>query len=247
MIKFFRQIRFKLMKQNKTSRYFKYAIGEIILVVIGILIALQINNWNQERLDTIDKNKLIENLNVEFLENKKQLEEIVNSYASCKNASVNLQTYIGNNKGFNKRVIDSLIDGVFPIVDYMPSDNAINSIVQSGKLNLLENTPISKKLSDWKSKIHIIKSREEKLEIWIFNNLIPYLNKYISWRDVGVAGNYNWATPSALKTDYEHIFNDLEFENILENHIYFVDQSLKRNKEAYDLIEEIIDLTSQND
>jgi hypothetical protein len=49
MIKFFRKIRFNLMEQNKTSRYFKYAIGEIILVVIGILIALQINNWNESR------------------------------------------------------------------------------------------------------------------------------------------------------------------------------------------------------
>ena len=37
------------MKKNKTSKYFKYAIGEIILVVIGILIALQINNWNESK------------------------------------------------------------------------------------------------------------------------------------------------------------------------------------------------------
>ena len=47
MIKFFRKIRQNLLMENKTSRYFKYAIGEIILVVIGILIALQINNWNE--------------------------------------------------------------------------------------------------------------------------------------------------------------------------------------------------------
>ena len=49
MIKFFRKIRYNLMEQNKTAKYFKYAIGEIILVVIGILIALQINNWNERR------------------------------------------------------------------------------------------------------------------------------------------------------------------------------------------------------
>ena len=49
MIKFFRQIRFKLMNENKTSRYFKYAIGEIVLVVIGILIALQIGDFNETR------------------------------------------------------------------------------------------------------------------------------------------------------------------------------------------------------
>ena len=49
MIKFFRKIRQNLLMENKTSKYFKYAIGEIILVVIGILIALQINNWNENR------------------------------------------------------------------------------------------------------------------------------------------------------------------------------------------------------
>ena len=55
MIKFFRKIRYELMNQNKTAKYFKYAIGEIVLVVIGILIALQINTWNENR-----KNKELE-------------------------------------------------------------------------------------------------------------------------------------------------------------------------------------------
>ena len=49
MIKLFRQIRQNLLSEGKTEKYFKYAIGEIVLVVIGILIALQINNWNDNR------------------------------------------------------------------------------------------------------------------------------------------------------------------------------------------------------
>jgi hypothetical protein len=49
MIKFFRKIRQNLLTQGKTGKYFKYAIGEIVLVVIGILIALGINNWNEHR------------------------------------------------------------------------------------------------------------------------------------------------------------------------------------------------------
>ncbi len=48
MIKFFRKIRQKLLSENKFSKYLLYAVGEIILVVIGILIALSINNWNQK-------------------------------------------------------------------------------------------------------------------------------------------------------------------------------------------------------
>ncbi|MFP4845283.1 hypothetical protein [Winogradskyella sp. PE311] len=49
MIKFFRKIRYNLMSENKTGKYFKYALGEILLVVIGIMIALQANNWNEKR------------------------------------------------------------------------------------------------------------------------------------------------------------------------------------------------------
>ena len=49
MIKFFRRIRYNLMETGKKVKYLKYAIGEIVLVVIGILIALSINNWNESR------------------------------------------------------------------------------------------------------------------------------------------------------------------------------------------------------
>ncbi|MFT5762098.1 MAG: hypothetical protein ACI8WA_001222, partial [Polaribacter sp.] len=60
MIKFFRKIRYDLMEKNKTGKYLKYAIGEIILVVVGILIALQINNWNAEKKTAITELKILE-------------------------------------------------------------------------------------------------------------------------------------------------------------------------------------------
>ena len=69
MIKFFRKIRQNLLMDlsagkagNKTSKYFKYAIGEIVLVVIGILIALQINNWNEKRLDKLKSKDYLERI-----------------------------------------------------------------------------------------------------------------------------------------------------------------------------------------
>ncbi|MGK0489458.1 MAG: hypothetical protein ACJAXB_002657 [Candidatus Endobugula sp.] len=49
--KFFRRIRNDLMEKNKTGKYFNYAVGEIILVVIGVLIALSINNWNENQIE----------------------------------------------------------------------------------------------------------------------------------------------------------------------------------------------------
>lgn len=59
MIKFFRNIRKKLLSEGKTSRYLTYAFGEIILVVIGILIALSINNWNDTRKERMFEHKLL--------------------------------------------------------------------------------------------------------------------------------------------------------------------------------------------
>ena len=66
MIKFFRHIRQSLIMKNQTGKYFKYAIGEIVLVVIGILIALQINNWNTERQNSETNTKLLEKLKIEL-------------------------------------------------------------------------------------------------------------------------------------------------------------------------------------
>ena len=79
MIKFFRRIRRTLLSENKFSKYLLYALGEIILVVIGILLALQINNWNEQRKETeiIEKyvQRLIEDLNKDLDYYKRRIAE----------------------------------------------------------------------------------------------------------------------------------------------------------------------------
>ena len=77
MIKFFRKIRQNLLMENKTGKYFKYAVGEIVLVVIGILIALSLNNWNESRKNDIIKNQLIEDLILELKSSKKIIQDAI--------------------------------------------------------------------------------------------------------------------------------------------------------------------------
>lgn len=62
MIKFFRKTRQNLLLENKTGKYLKYAIGEILLVMIGILLALQVNNWNEERKNMLKESLLVKNI-----------------------------------------------------------------------------------------------------------------------------------------------------------------------------------------
>ncbi len=75
MIKFFRKIRQQLLVQNKVSRYLLYALGEIVLVVLGILIALSINNWNEERKNFSKGNKLFEQHQIEHTIVTKRVEQ----------------------------------------------------------------------------------------------------------------------------------------------------------------------------
>jgi hypothetical protein len=83
MIKFFRQIRQRLLTENKTGKYFKYAIGEIVLVVIGILIALQVNNWNELEKSKLETKRLLINLKLDLekdIENFHSLQEEYNDW-----------------------------------------------------------------------------------------------------------------------------------------------------------------------
>ena len=74
MINFFRRIRKKLANDNKPLKYMRYAIGEIVLVVIGILIALQVNNWNEDYKESLAiKNVLIE-IKEDLIQDKAELE-----------------------------------------------------------------------------------------------------------------------------------------------------------------------------
>jgi len=80
MIKFFRKIRQNLLEDNKTGKYFKYAIGEIVLVVIGILIALQINNWNENRKAEIEAKLLLTKAQQELIYNIKESNSAIGFY-----------------------------------------------------------------------------------------------------------------------------------------------------------------------
>ena len=75
MIRFFRQIRQRLLSGNKFSKYLLYAVGEILLVVIGILIALQVDNWNEKRKASNAEHELLINLKKELIKNRDLLAE----------------------------------------------------------------------------------------------------------------------------------------------------------------------------
>jgi sensor domain CHASE-containing protein len=84
------------MEKNKTGKYLKYAIGEIILVFIGILIALQVNNWNENQTEIKQQNVILANLNLELNNNLKNLNTAIEFSETYINSSENLLLSMNN-------------------------------------------------------------------------------------------------------------------------------------------------------
>ncbi|MCK5400695.1 MAG: hypothetical protein KAJ28_03595 [Flavobacteriaceae bacterium] len=147
MIKFFRKIRQNLIMENKTSKYLKYAIGEILLVVIGILIALQINNWNEERKNRILEAdyycQFLEDINQDALEIKKQL-DINELRIKNSNKFISLM----QQSSFTQfDVIQAMLGAISKTTfTFQPSKAAFEDLKSSGNLGLLKDITIKNKL-----------------------------------------------------------------------------------------------------
>ncbi len=142
MIKIFRHIRKDLMVKNKTGKYLKYAIGEIILVVIGILIALQVNNWN---IDKTDKKRELKYLTNIVLDLKKDIKSLNDLMEFRKNRLIGDQKIIDHMNGIPvdnlnelaKNIVNSMMER-----NFTPNNTTFLELSNSGNLNLISNDSI---------------------------------------------------------------------------------------------------------
>ncbi|WCO02219.1 hypothetical protein [Psychroserpens ponticola] len=244
MIKFFRGIRQQLLSEGKTPKYFKYAVGEIILVVIGILIALQINNWNQDRLNQLEKKDLISKLHLEFKSNKKVVANFRIEEKKAINALIKLMSFVGaSEEELLNHNLDSLFFKSFPSNEIAFANNAVHSIVQNGRLNLFENDSISSLLYQWNSLSEISKTRYEKLDSWSNDHFLPFLLPHISFKEMDSNANFKWAGTSKVKPNYYPLFQKVEFENLIDNSLWLHQQVIFRLDETDLLIEDILQAT----
>jgi len=143
MIKFFRRIRKRLLTENKFSKYLIYAIGEIALVMIGILLALQVNNWNENRKDSIYKEQLVNNLILELHKAKSELtSSIQHAEKSVKSGDLFLKIDMTNAQTIPVDSIKELVLLSTSKILFKLTLSAYDGSKSSGRLSLLDNQDV---------------------------------------------------------------------------------------------------------
>jgi hypothetical protein len=174
MIKIFRKIRQNLLSEGNTGKYFKYAIGEIVLVVIGILIALQINNWNEQHKIDKSLNSHLEILKQNLIEDQAQLKilkENMTENIACADAAMSqIKTIIPVNNSMKRYLV--LLIREF---QFSPNTNAIETITQSNEIPAL-NTELQTAVLNYYALIERTEEREHISNTQIQTKYEPYMN-----------------------------------------------------------------------
>jgi hypothetical protein len=167
--------------ENKTGKYLKYAIGEIILVVIGILIALQINNFNEQRKDRTKEQVIIKHLKEDYQTDLLQLEDKM----AMRNAILKSAFDIFKAIDFPDKIIrDSLINDIATISDDPTFDPIQNDFISSGNLRLITNEKLTRLLSNWSSDIVALQEVETNWSNIVNQQIEPVMAQLGISRDV---------------------------------------------------------------
>ena len=156
MIKFFSKIRQRLLTENKFSKYLLYAVGEIVLVVIGILIALSINNWNEDNKDRKAETQSFINLKTEFKNNHMRLLRLIKIRKKNEN----------KNRAYIEMITNDTVPLLKKIRTKIPQINAslwnpnypiLKSLLSSGEIKKIQNDSLKIMLMNWNFELEVLK------------------------------------------------------------------------------------------
>jgi hypothetical protein len=226
MIKFFRHIRQNLIMGNKTGkpalpagRYFKYAIGEIILVVIGILIALQINNWNELRKIKVSEQDILTNLKSELIINKDRLIRAQQLHLSEYEAGVQLLHLFNADVSIvATATLDSMVAHFEMIQTFESSDGYIKSVLSSGKVDYIQNSALKAFVGSFDGQV--INATEENFPVKrLFEERFwPLIDGKINAANrIRMIPNYSKLPKGSYESNYSWFFENREIEDVISN------------------------------
>ncbi len=251
MIKFFRKIRQQLLQENRFSKYLLYAIGEIVLVVIGILIALQINNWNENRKTLTKEQSYIIRLLSENKEDLNSFNTIISDLEKGKESIVKMST------AFNLKDTDDttliarvntffLYGSLYP--NFAPSTSTYEDLASTGNLDIIKNIDLRDRIVKHYTRCNQVVERIKTNKQWGLSVDAPFhYSKSIMQLEPSTAFLYGTPNDQLLanrlrKAKQEYIDNAAVHYWINEDTINDLELLIQESKQIIALLEQ--ELTS---
>ncbi len=249
MIKLFRKIRHDLMEKNKTGkpawpagRYFKYAVGEIILVVIGILIALGINNWNENRKDSIQEKIVLRSLLENLYLAKNQSELLISEEETLKKRLIRILGIESNtNKSINQIIPDSIFkSAVWDLQSDQPTFNAYNNYKNTNELSLIKNKNVKEKFTDLEFRLNKLNDiLEDRLSVHQIR-IDDILEKDINFIPLVKSNVPEINIINETENDYYELLRIKRIRNLLGMKLTFTQDVIDKRENLDKEIEELI-------
>ena len=258
MLRIFRNIRQKLAAENKVMAYLRYAIGEILLVVIGILIALQVNNWNENRKEHLIEIKYLKNLKHDLQSDSTDLVYYKNIRVGQANAARELIELAKTKNVSDVFKLDSLYTTVALWWEFVPNNNTFEELRSSGNLKLLRNDSIKNLLLDLNKENEDLVSSRNHMRREYENYLYDQKNSLVNFLDVNdperIKNIIDWYYPNKesvkkntekIKEQYRLLFNDTLFINGLAltagNLLWLIKDDYNKMQEIVNKLIKLID------
>ena len=253
MIKFFRKIRYDLMEKNKTGKYLKYAIGEIVLVMIGILLALQVNHWNNQRLDAKKEQLILKNLKSDFETNLYELDSIYQSTYDAYLASRDLLEAIKSDSPLEHSEVDLLLGDIINKISSLDLiSGSVDEITSTGSISIIRDQDLRKLISNWS---YYESDTEDDIIImvdYLMNFFIPALSDKANFRNIPVPVHFEddfqlaEISKSGFSIDYDKTLKTLEFENVVFNNALNYMYTLNQYKRLETYLRDTVELIEAN-
>ena len=233
MLRFFRQIRKKLMEQNKIRTYIFYAVGEIALVMIGILLALQVNNWNEKKNQSQTAQYHLKILKQNLEDDKEQLQELLYSAYDGERKALSLSDMVQLKKQANDSIAGHIAQLLLEF-NFKPRTNGIDLLISSGSLDAL-TSDIQNSISKYYLSTEAIQEREE-----ISNRFIHQYETFVfdNYSQIWGKGNTNDVFVPLYKDDQRSpISFDLEYflsDKTMEAYIFARLYQIRKQIDTYD-------------
>lgn len=223
MLTFLRTIRRSLIDSGATRKYLAYAVGEILLVMIGILLALQVSNWNEQRQTIKLERSILSSLKSEFYANRLLIKECLDEIIEVRAYADSIRLHLSPNPPtVSIQKVNDWFGEIGATNRCALSIDVLDDIRSSGKLNILSNEEIRRNIGKWSSFLKELENEEEDWEQEFSNVFYPYTYRWISWDDVDNLGNVDDKRffNSRFENDPRIILRQFEFTNIMSVHYW---------------------------